>query len=311
MEQVTPQMLFGALVVLVIVALSLIVFLVRSFRKKRSQDQAPDELESLAMVQGAGLEAGETEGAMLFEAEEPAPPVPLVEIQEDAPPASSAVGLTPSAAGLTQSAAPPPDSEPVAAGDTLLMRVWEDSDGNLVVEVDGQRYERLFDIRSGAVGRHVLETIRRLVAFSKGKALRVAPEPPEPDVDDGIPPVARTAEEAIDEESQEVIEQWKQEDDDQPKPSRITIDPVPFRRQNEAQERGLTLNLAEEIDQLLQIRIKAYPQFSRRRIRVANAIDGGLRFEVDGITHHTLEEIPDDQVQALVRAAIRDWEVRR
>ena len=53
MEQVTPQMLFGALVVLVIVALSLIVFLVRTFRKNRSPDQPPDELESLAMVQGA------------------------------------------------------------------------------------------------------------------------------------------------------------------------------------------------------------------------------------------------------------------
>ena len=94
MEQVTPQMLFGALVVLVIVALSLIVFLVRTFRKNRSPDQPPDELESLAMVQGAGLEAGETEGAMLFEAEEPAPPLPLVEAEEDAPLAPSAAPMT-------------------------------------------------------------------------------------------------------------------------------------------------------------------------------------------------------------------------
>jgi hypothetical protein len=301
MEQVTPQMLVGALVVLVIVALSLIVFLVRSIRKNRAQDKAPAELERLAMVQGMELEEGEVEGVVPIEVGEELPAAPLLEPEEDVP-------VAPPAA---PPAASQPDAQPVPAGDTLLMQVWEDRDGNLAVEVDGQRYERLFDIRSGAVGRHVLETIRRLVAFSKGKTLRVASEPPEPAAEDVPLSAAPVSEEVIDQESQEVIDQWKQEDDDQPKPSRITIDPVPFRRRSEAQERGLTLNLAEEIDQLLQIRIKAYPQFSQRRVRVANAIDGGLRFEVDGVTHRTLEEIPDDQVQALVRAAIRDWEVRR
>jgi len=95
------------------------------------------------------------------------------------------------------------------------------------------------------------------------------------------------------------------------KVSRIVADPVPFRRSGPTQQPGITLNLAEEIDRMLQIRIAAAPEFSGRRIHVVTAPDGTLRFQVDGISHVALDEIPDPQVQALIRAAIADWEARR
>jgi hypothetical protein len=186
------------------------------------------------------------------------------------------------------------------------MQVWQDREGYLVVEAEGQRYRRLFDIRDGEVGRRVLETINRLVTFSKGKESRLSSAPPRSVSRPTVAPAP-----AVDEKEQELLEGLRQREDAAPKMSRITTDPVPFRRSGPAQQPGITLNLAGEIDQLLQIRIAATPEFIGRRIHVTTAPDGGLRFQVEGIPYTTLDEIPDPQVQTLIRAAIADWEAKR
>jgi hypothetical protein len=186
------------------------------------------------------------------------------------------------------------------------MQVWQDREGYLVVEADGQRYRRLFDIRDGEVGRRVLETINRLVTFSKGKESRLASAPPRPV---SRPAVARAP--AIDEKEQGFLDELRRQEEAAPKMSRIATDPVPFRRSGPAKQPGITLNLAGEIDQLLQIRIAATPEFIGRRIHVTTAPDGALRFQVEGISYTTVDEIPDPQVQTLIRSAIADWEAKR
>jgi hypothetical protein len=203
-------------------------------------------------------------------------------------------------------------------GDISLMRVWQDRDGYLVVEVGGERYRRLFDIRDGEVGRRVLDVIDRLIAFSKGKETRAAPLPPsEPlrDASEGTAPtpaaVQRPSDTLAGERSQEFLEQLQDQTPVGRRPSRVTLDPLPFRPRSAGKERSITLNLADEIDQLVQLRVKASPELSQRLIHVANAPDGGLRFEVDGARFAGLDEIPDPAVKAVIRAAIDEWEMRR
>ena len=184
------------------------------------------------------------------------------------------------------------------------MRIWRDREGFLVVETGGQRYRRLFDIRDGELGRQVLEVINRLDLFAKGKVSQIAP-PPTLEEPASAPKVA------VDERSQVLLEKLQQPETPAPKKTLLTADPVPFRRVNEAQMPSITLNLAEEIDSLLQIRVKASPEFEDRHLRVANTLDGGLRFEVDGARYGAIDEIPEPPVQKIIKAAIADWEAKR
>jgi hypothetical protein len=190
---------------------------------------------------------------------------------------------------------------------TLLMQVWQDPEGFLILEVEGQRYRHLFEIRDGGIGRRALETINRLVAFSKGQEPRAVPRTAAPTPTDVGPSVERV----VEARSQDFVDRLRQKSDTQPLKSRLSADPVPFRRRGESQQAGITLNLAGEIDQLLQVRVQASPAFSQRYIHVASTPDGGINFEVDGTRYGALDEVPDPQVIVLIRAAIADWEARR
>jgi hypothetical protein len=320
MQTASPEVLIGFMVVLGLTAIGLMVwmvrFLVRGQRQKRKvpAESPPSVERPLEAEEGVvgQMPTAIPDAVTRPVTEHPAPAGRFAEPSHTPSPAPSLRG----AAQVAQQR----KHAPVRPGDTLLMQVWQDRDGYLVVEVDGQRYRRLFDVRDGAVGRRVMETINRLVVFSRGQESRAAAPPPsasQPQRDAPQRPApapafaSSSSDEIIEEQSQEFLEQLRQQEEVEPKKSRISADPVPFRRRSEAQERSITLNLASEIDQMLQIRIRASPEFSGRYVRVADTPDGGLRFEVDGARYSGLDEIPDPQVRALVRAAISDWEARR
>jgi hypothetical protein len=191
------------------------------------------------------------------------------------------------------------------------MQVWQDEDGYLVVEVEGQRYRRLFEIRDGEIGRRVLVIINRLVAFSKGQETRAdaldvpqrsAPARAEPEILDT---------DIAGERTQEIIDNIRRREQAEPKPSQITTEPIPFRRRSVTDETAITLNLADEIDRILQVRVSASPAFAGRHIRVTSAPDGGLRLQVDGAIYSALDDIPDTQARSVIRSAIEEWERRR
>lgn len=294
MEVTSPETLLVFMVVLGLVALSLAVWLLRYVvrgRKKKEPASSPAETEQ--QVEQASMAPLAPEEHL---ADAPAEPVAALRPVAQAP---SPARTMPSASPAAVLPGREPELEP---GDALLMQVLRDREGFLVVKVEGQRYRRLFEIRDGEVGRRVMEIINRLVAFSKGQKSRVAP-PPSPLAT--LPP----ADEIIEEKSQALFEQLQPQAEATPRKARISMDPVPFRRRSE--DKHITLNLAGEIDQLLQIHIKALPEFSGRYVHVANAPDGGLRFDVDGGRYGAIDEIPDRQVQALIRTAITEWEAKR
>ncbi|MGD9099164.1 MAG: hypothetical protein PVF45_01705 [Anaerolineae bacterium] len=293
MQTVSFETLIVFMVVLVLVGLAMALWLIFSIRQERRKKRPPAAVAEPAEQSPSSLPAAPSEPVAVLPpaAEEPAPshqpaPTPLAQTREPVP------------------------------GDVLLMRVLRDSEGFLVVEVDGQRYRRLFDIRDGEVGQRVLNIINRLAAFSKGRESRV-PLPPSPQPAQEVPQVpaptlpSPPVDEIVERQSQAFLDNLQQQPQTQRKKSRITADPVPFRQRSEARDSLISLNLAAEIDQLLQIRIKASPEFSQRFIHVDTAPDGGLRFRVDDGRYSGIDEIPDPQVQALMRDTIAEWEARR
>ncbi len=287
------EMMIGLMVLLIVLSLALIAYLVRGLRRGRSAKarRSQQDARKTATQQppdGATLPAREpTETA-------PAP------ITVQAPAEEPSAFAAPVPVARQTETAPEPDS-------ALLMQVWQNNEGVLVVEIDGQQYRHLYDIREGAVGRQLLETINRLVAFSKGQETRAVPPTPS-----AMPTaVSPSSDASIAAQSQAIIEQM-QEQTEPPSPKRrITADPVPFRGRGATEQLGITLNLADEIDRLLQVRVSASPEYRQHYIHVTDAPDRALRFEVDGTHYNSLDDVPDPGVQSLIRAAITDWESRR
>ena len=299
----------GLMAVLLLVGLSLTAWLVNSFRKgrgKKKQASVVDERVEQAAAPLPGAPA-ELVAAPPLVVKRPEPNHTLASPAESVAVQRAELNHTP----ILASPAHKPALEP---GDVLLMRVLRDHEGFMVVKVGGRRYRRLFDIRDGEIGQQVLNTINHLVAFSQGHESRV-PLPSSRFLQDVSPSPAPIttpflAGEDVEEQSQALFDQLQQQSQPQ-KTSRITMDPVPFRRRSESDAGAISLNLAGEINRLLQIRVKASPEFSQRLIQVSNAPDGGLRFRVDGARYDGIDQIPDPQIQSLIRAAIAEWEAKR
>jgi hypothetical protein len=286
-------MLVGLFFVLAIFALALIVLLIRSLRKSRGTTAKPVKQMATPMQP----ESDDVEKAGPWEAADPDVVVPDGTQSQDE---SRELAPEPNlAAKALQFEGPEISTEPE---DVLLMRVWQDREGVLVVEAEGRKYRRLYDISDGTVGRQVLATVKHLVAFSKGQIVHTSPSAQiaessmvSGELDDRL--LMDVA------DMQEEVTSWRK--------SRISADPIPFRTQRESEQRYITLNLAEEIEQLLQQRLSELPQFGRRYIHVSGAPDGTLCFHVDGARYNSVDEIIDPDVQTLVRAVISDWNAKR
>ena len=68
------------------------------------------------------------------------------------------------------------------------------------------------------------------------------------------------------------------------------------------------LNLADIIDQMVQLKLRERPDLAARRIRLASGLDGGLRIYVDDKVYEAVGDIADFRVRELIRDTIREWE---
>jgi hypothetical protein len=71
-----------------------------------------------------------------------------------------------------------------------------------------------------------------------------------------------------------------------------------------------TINLAEEIGDILDEMIKSSPELSGYSIGLINTPTGGVGFAVEGKVYHDLSEIPNPEIRALIRRATKEWERR-
>lgn len=306
----TPETMIGVMAVLLLMAVGMLLILSRGLRSRKLAKAVPEKTSEPALADDGAHEPVSADLAreqlgddLTAQAERSRLSAVLAPSRRPAP-HRAGLSTGPSIVDRQRQRAQ-------ESGAALLMEVWQTTDGSLEVEMDGKRYRRLLDIRDGRVGRRLLDTINRLNAFSKGaEASSVATSMPTTTAPArSMPPAA--SERYANEESQVFFEDLGRQTEARPKVARITADPVPLRRRSPPKESGITLNLAKEVERLLQIRVNASPEFRQRYIHVTSAPDGGLRIDVDGVRYGAVDEIPERRVQELIRATIAEWEVNR
>lgn len=194
--------------------------------------------------------------------------------------------------------APPPEPAPEAPAPSdavELLRVWRDlSDGSLVVEIGGRRFQSLAELRSADLERRFLNVVRDLDGLAERPPAPPASAAP---AQGGKAPAPKT--------------------DD---PSVPSMTPGSMLRQMTRAAMGHApepvpdkpeVSIADQIEDLLQARIADDPAYEQRSIHIKPAIDGGVRIEVDGTYYDGVGDVEDDEVRALLVAVVREWEERQ
>jgi hypothetical protein len=225
---------------------------------------------------------------------------------------------------LTDRVEPPPPVPPAApASDTeeLLRLARHSETGELVVQVAGQNYTKLTDITDKKIGQYILKLTAHLLSFTNGmieteaglKSVynpKLGP-PPEPIASSPTPTPAHPEPSPVPGPSPEVdaallaslMVQPTQPEEPQPRRGlfgrRSRTGPQPILP---------SLNLADEINKIVQARLLASPLAATTNIEITDDLSGGIRIRVNGIPYASPDDIPEAEVQELIRASIKQWE---
>jgi hypothetical protein len=236
------------------------------------------------------------------------PPAALPRRQQAAEPAvTQAAGAEPA---VTQLAAAP------AADPDEVMRVIRDPQtGNLLVQVDGQRYAHIRQIHDAAVGRRVLSIVADLVQFTgrmaaNPQAVRAASAEGDgrgrassPVRAPGAAQTGDTPQRLSDLDALDAIE---------PAPPQPSYSVIGFFRRGfqapPAESVPSSTAWIDEIDEILQRTIRALPTPPSQAVRVTSADDGMLQIMVGVRAYDSADQVPDPQIRGLIEAAVAEWE---
>ena len=68
------------------------------------------------------------------------------------------------------------------------------------------------------------------------------------------------------------------------------------------------LTIVEQIDAILQRRIAENPDLNNRTIHLIGNPNGGIKIDVDGKLYNRPKEIGDQQIQLIIKKALKEWE---
>lgn len=174
-----------------------------------------------------------------------------------------------------------------------LLRVTRSGGGPVIVSVCGCPYEHLRDISDPRLGREAIEAIKAVLAFAEGwlpfiqKETQASPSP-----ENTFPrPRSRPSRNAT------------------PAPSALTLQtPAPGPAILEPGKMLTPLHFVDEIDDLVQRRLKEQPGLTEHLITLTTGIRGSLRIYVDQEIFEAVSDITDPQIRHLIQDAIREWE---
>ncbi|HOV49307.1 MAG TPA: hypothetical protein PLM06_11815 [Anaerolineae bacterium] len=176
------------------------------------------------------------------------------------------------------------DKKSAAQPATLAVRV--NQQGLWEVVVDGIVYRSLEAVPDPVAQKQVVDALKILAGFSRSYMQKQRAQTSAADVGSletttGLPPVPGAALR-------------------EPGLSRPSTAPI-FIPQ---------INLAKEIEEIAKELQAQVPALAHTTLRLQNAPGGGVIFFVNEQLYQNLEDIPDPAVQALIRAATRQWEKR-
>jgi hypothetical protein len=177
---------------------------------------------------------------------------------------------------------------PVADGEAVeVLRILRDlADGGLIIEVGGLRYRSLDEIPDPQIVRRLVGNAQDLAHFAQLATTPAEGQPYPP------PPPSVTAQSA------------------RPSPA---AQPKPLKKQAAAEdeEPPAPQSMAEEIEDLLQMRLQMVPSLAYRSIHIHQAPGGGVSIEVDGQHFDSITDIKDGEVQSFIQTVIQEWEARQ
>jgi hypothetical protein len=232
----------------------------------------------------------------------------------------------------TDRPAPQPIPQNNPAEPVELLRLLRDpQSGQLIVEIAGRHYTKLAEIADKEIGQYILKLAAHLLAFTNGliateaglKTLQAPkvgltpmplaasrpvspppapvtspPAPTEPGLVSPPPPDVEAAFLASLRATPSTPEP--------PKPQRRGL----FGRSKPAEVETLlpTLNLAEQINEIAQTRLRYSSLAATTRLEITADPGGGILINVNGMYYHGPEDIPHPEVKELIKASIQEWE---
>lgn len=224
---------------------------------------------------------------------------------------------------LPMDTAPQPNPEQTGPAAVELLRLLRSPDGRLIVEVAGRQYTRLADVTDKKTGQFILKLAACLLSFTNGMVVTPAgvrsfslppvtpPEPmtaelplppraePPPPPPPSVPPA----------KSRPVLST--------PPLSRLSSpEPQPAPRRGSllgrppAPSKSILppLNLADEINEIVQARLVASPLAASTEIKITADPGGGIRINVNGQYYAAPDDVPNPEARELIKAAIKQWE---
>jgi hypothetical protein len=208
--------------------------------------------------------------------------------------------------------------------DELLRFLHDPNTGQFVVEVGDQRYTKLTEVPDRKVGQYLLELAAHFLHFTNGVVVTeagmknvglpkvgVTPKPMALATrrraqatmpTSGNPfnsPASDDAERALLESLQSKLQAGSQR-------SRSGLFNLGVVAQPEATVSPL--NLANQINEIVQARLRYVPLSRRPEVSISSSLSGGIRIKVDNKYYNTPDEVPDLEVRQLIKDSIKEWE---
>lgn len=244
--------------------------------------------------------------------------VTTMKLEEDKPNLDLAARLA--GAGST----PSPASASLSDNSELL-RLLRNQHGQLVVEVGGQPFSKLADVADKEVGQYILELTAHLLAFTNGviatqsgiKTLSVPktsslprpmvsrqPKLPLPSTLAGNAPLPLP--EDVESKLLASLKDNRLETESQRQKSGLFGIGKPTRSPVSLP----ALNLADEINDIVQARLRSSPLEKNNVIVISSDPGGGIRIKVNNRFYASPDEITDPAIRDLIKSSIKEWERR-
>jgi len=221
----------------------------------------------------------------------------------------------------------PVDSNSTSGQPVELLRLLRDPQtGQLIVAVGNQQYTKLVDVTDKRIGQFILKLAAHLLAFTNGvifteggtksvdrpKAGPVPVPPVTPNVTKDSAP--QPAKPAVPKAPPEVEAAFLASLQQQTAPA--SSPELPKKRgffgritEPEAPPPALPgLNLAEEINDIVQTRLRYSPLVNSTKIEITADPGGGIRIQVNDQFFASPDDVTDESARELIKAAIKEWE---
>lgn len=188
-----------------------------------------------------------------------------------------------------------PGSNALPADAVEVIRVWRDvSDGALIFQMGDRIFQTLPEMYDNGFSKRFIRIVEDMARVAHAGAVAAGINPPDF------------------QRSSAIISQqgdWARKQ--QPTiPPASPIENLPSATPTPTQFSAGD-SIADQIEELLQMRLSQVPAYQKRSIHVRANIDGTLRIEVDGRNYPHLDEVVDVNVRDFIQNVIREWEARQ